>query len=219
MIDDDRGFTLLELLIAVAIMTIVAVPLSQSLSLGLNTWQKLHQEASSAEEVLLLRRQLLKWISHSYPADPLREGDDVEYPFVGQQNSMQFISTLNPNPQSDEYYKVNLATSEGNFSVTIVPDHGGVEDSESENSKLFAVMIENVESVEFRYFQKQTLGGVWLENWQNQLSLPAAVKIRMQAIDNAFLWPELIVPIAVDEWSHCAFDAVTQACFSGGSAG
>lgn len=213
---NDEGYTLLELLVALAIMAMISVPLAQSMSFGLRVWGQLHSDVSENEKVLLARRQISEWLSGSYAADPLRLQTGVSYPFSGTAGTVIFLAPISPDPRSDSILRVKLElTAEGEMVASIAPDHMQTEEEDARSTQL----LSGVKSIEFSFLRDQSPGGVWISAWQDQVSPPNAVRLKLEFNDSSQIWPELIVPLGVDEWAHCSFDVVTKSCFSGADAG
>ena len=212
----DEGYTLLEMLVAIAVMALASVPLAQSMSSGLSNWERLHSKAADIEEALIVRQQLVRWIKYAYAADPLRKGATIEYPFSGTATQLTFLTSINPDPRSDELLSVELGrTDDSELYVSISPDHS----SGMDVSPRQAFLLNDVISIEFSYFDKRPFGGAWVDTWQSELTPPAAVRVRLERAGGAIPWTDLIIPTQIEEWAHCAFDAATQSCFSGADAG
>ncbi len=92
--NNQTGFTLLELLIAMALMSLVLVMLYGGLRLGMRSWDAGEQRAESVNEVRLIedfiRRQLRQSMT-VYREDP-EQGQAVV--FEGQADSLTFVAPL-----------------------------------------------------------------------------------------------------------------------------
>lgn len=208
----EDGFTLLEVLVAVALIALMAVPATETLRKGIDSWQKSHARVDESEYRLLTRRRLADWMRTAYPADPLRRGGVLEYPFEGSEDSVEFIGAINPNEWSDELYKVLLSVKEGVLVATIRSDY-----RPDAPVMVETPLIEGVTAASFSYLNSD-IGqpANWVSEWQGQLSPPRAVRLSLDLDDDSIFWPDLIMPLEVQQWAHCAYDPVALACRSGG---
>jgi type II secretion system protein J len=206
----DEGYSLLELLVAVAIMAMAAVPLTDGLLTGLRTWERTNIEVSEVERIVLARQRLRHWFSRSYLADVKRGGvEEAVYSFDGQQESVSFLTAISPDTRSDELYKVLISLAEsGELLATISADH------EQDVEGLTAVILSGVKKVDF-LFLDHAVPGQWEAVWVNQKDLPKAIRLRLEFSDNQMIWPDLVVPFYVNEWAHCGFDNTLETCLSG----
>ncbi len=93
----SRGFTLVELLVALSLMTLLATLVFTGLRLGTRAWEAVSLQAGEDTEALqvqsFMRRQLLQALEVQ-----LRDGDGNLRPgFKGEPNRLLFVSTL-PEP-------------------------------------------------------------------------------------------------------------------------
>ena len=213
-LDDDAGYTLLELLVAVAITALMAVPVAEGLRKGINSWNISHELADGSEENLLMRQRIATWVRAAYPADPLRHGSIIEPALTGQIDSLSFIGAVHPSGQSDDLYAVIISkNSDGNLVATLKSDidSGGPDFAE-------AVLLSGVDTVLFTYLQSpKGVTADWVATWIDRSVLPRAVKLSVSFTDNEVFWPDLVMPLDVKEWGHCAYDPVALACRSGGA--
>jgi len=210
----EDGFTLLELLVAIAILSLLAVPMVTSVQRGVAVWQTAHSDVSVSERVILRRNRVAGWLRAAYPFVPGRNAGAVEHPFEGNENSMSFLTPLHPDINNNTAYIARLELiddpdiEDANaklLSVSIAADHEQTV-SFGDNS----VLAQGIETAEFRYLDSGT--GDWLDTWQNKTNLPRAVKISVVFFDKKKVWPQLVVGLKTEEWAHCAYDDVSILC-------
>lgn len=208
----EKGYSLLEVLVAVAIMAMAAVPLSQSMSMGLSTWEKLHSRAEKKEHILRVRHQLSLWLTNTRAVDSRRNGSDIQYPFVGAATSMSFLTSMNPDPRADRLQQAWLSVSDDNaLMVSFAVDPAGSDATE----RTERILLTGVTNVNFKYFDE--LKG-WESRWEDKLELPKGIKIGLELDDERLNWPELIVSTQIDDWAFCFFESGVG-CVSGQDAG
>lgn len=215
---DERGYTLLELLVAIAIMAMASVPLAQSLSTGIRAWTQFHDVAAYQEKTLLVRERLAEWIRNAYIANPVRASDIPQQPFVGEPDNIRFIAPVAPDSRSDVLLRVHLyLTEEGQLTADVRQDQP--QDIGADEQMTSIVLLEAINDVQFDYFLKQGGTGNWQNSWiadslppQSLYAAPFAVKVRLISDHPGFRWPDLIVPVHTAGWSHCAFDSDSAKC-------
>ena len=197
----DEGYTLLELIIAVAIMALMAVPLAQGIELGLKRWGRQQVQISDFERVMMVRHRLGQWISAAYPFDIYRNDALGLLPLIGNSNQMAFVSAVGPDPRADILYRVILLLDDSKLEARIVPDHMSYFDNYPIEE---VVLIEGVSSVELAYLDTEadSVNLLWTDSWSRTV-FPAAVRMRVQFEDERRLWPDLIIPLVVRERSFC----------------
>lgn len=214
----DEGYTLLELLVAVAILSLMAVPMALSIQLGIHSWQTTHDAVSVQERDMLVRQTVANWLEAAYPFDANRKPGQRLFPFEGTPSSVNFASSINPDPRSDARYNVTLELAEDKLEAHIALDHLT---HFPDRSSTTVTLLEGVEDVVFSFLDGETdpSNPVWVSDWQSRFTLPRATRMHLSFSGADRVWPDLIVMPAISEWSHCAFDEVSRTCRSGEGAG
>lgn len=206
MVSRDDGYTLLEMVVATAIIALMAFPLSNAMQLGLGTWDRTTSKAADIEKLYQTRATLSRWMRSVYPADPRRKTSEAAYSFTGTSDTVEFLSPIHPDAQSNSLYAVRLFRSENSeFSVLSRADF-------KNGDGITEVWLSGVEDLSFMYMDAS---GDWLDVWPGSYDLPKAIKVNLSFENGALSWSELIVQIPVREWAHCAFDAASGSCRSG----
>lgn len=209
----DDGYTLLEVIVATAILAMMAFPLLDSVRTGLYSWHLSQDHVARTEAVHLARRRLAAWIQASYPADPDRVSNDLP-PMDGTRTRLIFLAPTHADTRSNDLQQVSLFITDDNYlAATLVPDFitkDGNCDSLAENICSQTPLIEGVSGIEFSY--RATKDSNWTDEWQDELKLPAAVRMRLTFIDTDQQWPDLIVRTKVQSWAYCSFDSDLLAC-------
>jgi len=173
----DRGMTLLEVLVALMVLSLTGLLLQQGLHFGTRAWDQTGRAAQDRIARAETARTLRALIEQAEPAGPAAPGEG----FGGAPNSLSFSyhgaarltagrSRLLRLYLSDERDELRLA----------IADPGG---DEAEDIAL----LDDVASLAFRYlvFDAPTDGNVWAENWSNSLDLPMLVELTLAFADGA----------------------------------
>ena len=204
----EAGYTLLELLVAIAVIALLALPLSRTVSFSLKAWRGAHGDVEAFEEFALVRARLRTWLMAAYFSDPARKAGEVFAPMSGTSSSLNFIAPISPDGRADDLYRVTLRFDQelNTLILSMVPDHF------PSSSRAESDLISDLSLAQFSYL---TAEGEWLDEWTAIYEMPEAVKITMQSLSGSA--SELIVPMLVEEWADCAFDSESevQNCLSG----
>jgi len=92
-ISNPQGFTLLELLITVTILTILVTVIFACLHMGMRAWEKGEDNAEKNQEMRILSDLIPQQIRSLYPYK-FRDGTMEFLAFRGNSDSIRFISTL-----------------------------------------------------------------------------------------------------------------------------
>lgn len=104
----EQGFTLFELLVSVAILSLLAVPIAGGINLGLKTWIDVHEDAEAQEKMFLTQERLSSWISNAYYLDVSRNGLQSEKMLVGNSDSIEFSTAIHPDPVLGNLYRTKF---------------------------------------------------------------------------------------------------------------
>ena len=187
----QRGFTLIEVLVALFISAIVAVMAYGGLSSALAQRETIQQNAERTKDMLqfwtLLERDVMQMV-----AKPIRDGYEQQQPaLVGGVANIDFLAFTrsgwyNPagNPRS-HLQRVNYTLQDGAIQRAMWADVDATSLSEAQT----AVVLEEVEEVFVRFLRvgqgsrDDGLGGEWLDEWALRDPdkwldvLPAAVEV------------------------------------------
>jgi len=197
-----RGFTLLEAMVAVAVLSLIVLSAFGALRLGARSWEAGLERTGATEHLRLLqdnvRRQLSQAIALRLdPADPRRIG------FEGSREGMRFVAPAPQQSAGAGLYDFELRAERTEHGVRLVlyyqahdPEAEGFEDSDQRRE---VVLADGLKEVTLDYFGalKQTDSPDWHDTWQDDAEqLPALVRVQAEAEDAARPWPELVVAIA-----------------------
>lgn len=189
-----RGFTLLELLIAMVLASLLAVLTYAGLQLGLRSWE-VSDRRLQAQEAQYLTQALLRRLLESPLQKALRDPEGVlQMGYWGQPDSVIFIARLPQVDRGQQLYWVQLAQPEVEGRLNprtwqlvfrYLPfDAFGSVDWPLLNEQLRTagrqeILIgELAEPLKFEYLEQ--LSGheaSWLSEWQQHEQLPALLRI------------------------------------------
>jgi general secretion pathway protein J len=211
----ERGFTLVEMLVAMTILGLISLSLLGSLRFGATAWQRSNGQGGSIEQTELAESVLRRALVSAYP---FLSGTDPTDPHILFEGTASQIIFLAPAPEA--LGGAGLAR----FTVAVEPTESGMrltiaavpELALADSATLSpGVLVEGLERAEFGYYGADEPGSdpTWHDSWSGRLSLPGMIRIRASFLPgDARHWAELTVApqIAVDE--GCVLDPLSHHC-------
>ncbi len=201
------GFTLLEMLVAVALLALIAMLLTGALGFGVRVWETA-ESVDERSRVAAVQRLLFQWLQEAEQTRMLgKDGEDLRGVFEGHASALRFMGVQQGIGLPGGYYLNELYLREEDTPALVLrrrlvqPDRSGLVEAAPEADDGEArVIVDKVAAVEIAYFGRETAASEpeWLDSWSGRLDLPLLVRIRLRfAQSDGRDWPELIVPMAL----------------------
>ncbi len=210
----EAGMTLIEMMVAMALLALLSMGLYGGLSLGTNAWRRGIAHNAGDDSVRFLQSFLRREIEQAYPAYLAQDAAHPQIDFSGGADQLEFLA---PAPEA------LIGGGDARLSLSTEPGIGGMQlilvarpEMADENASLAReTLLTGVRSVQFAYFGPDEAGGgaQWRENWAGRTTLPQLVRLRVAfPPDDPRIWPELVLAprIAVDV--SCIYDPLTRYC-------
>jgi len=198
------GFTLLELMLSLAILGIVLLIIFGALRIGTRAWEKGEKDVAVHQR----QRAVLSLLSQQIASACIYEikmGDDSFY-FKGSENTMEFVSRSPIVPGAltgvvFAKYTVQEGDAQGKKKLGLYEkDAGFLKEEDLESNEDFLTLISGLEALRFEYLNGGDDGvePQWQTVWDpsEKTGLPLAVKIVLKQ-DSETAPINLVVPI------HC----------------
>jgi len=200
-----RGFTLLELLVAVTLLGLLAVLLFGGLGLGVRAWEVGEQTADDHARLIAIQSFLRQRLSDA--RDVAARGTDAAesetIAFRGDAGTLEMVTVLPPDLAPGGLYSFAFASIEhpddpGRYDLVAswslfdpVAEAAG---EAPEPTK--TVLLEDIAGATFDYFGRpeSDADAQWLESWPRPDALPALIRLAVAFPDgDRRAWPDLVV--------------------------
>ena len=197
----SKGFTLIEVLIAMTLLSIMMVLLFTSLKICADSWEKGESKITDVNEIAVVynffQRDLsvAKPLWNDFPAE-----EEKTFSFQGGTQSLQFVSAFPASAGRSglQLFSLNLLEEDNEriINVTIVPFVPMTEGAKWHKEEV--TLIKHVSDFTLAYFGSAdgVSEGTWTEEWLNKEVLPRLVKINIK-LENGSYWPEMIIDLKV----------------------
>lgn len=167
----EKGFTLLEILIAMTILSLIAVIIGASLRLGIRAWERGEADIESSQNIRFFVERLSQQIKSAYPYQMQIDGEKA-IAFQGKSDSIFFVtSSVRDNEGGLKWFSYFVKDGSLTVQEGILPDKKVMEKI-SENGEVLDL---NISELKFGYFSSEKKE--WKESWDSKTELPGAVKI------------------------------------------
>ncbi|MEI6746016.1 MAG: prepilin-type N-terminal cleavage/methylation domain-containing protein [Methylococcaceae bacterium] len=209
----NAGFTLIEVLIAMTMLSLMVVLLFSSLTIGAKSWEQGEKKIADVNEIAVVQQFFNHHLAHATPQwndfDP--EKDRV-FSFQGKKKSLQFVAAFPASAERAGLQLFNLELQEKNkkrfVNISLTPFFPLSEGEEWFQDDI--ELVRNVQNFELSYFGLNDETGelVWQNEWLNKEQQPRLVKILLEFDDGRYL-PEMIVALNVDSsYSNADLESV-----------
>jgi general secretion pathway protein J len=175
------GFTLIELILAITILSMIALIIGSGFRLGIKAWEKGETEALETQRLRALSGLISQSVKSAYPYQ-MKIDEKRVIVFEGDANSILFVTSL-ADPSKGGFKWVRYSYNDGIFvfSEGILPDKDFMEKT-TENEE---VIDSNIGEIKFEYLP--SADDEWRDVWNLGDGLPVAVRVKI-----AYFQPFLI---------------------------
>ena len=220
-----RGFTLIEMLVALTLISLISVAMVQAFRFSQRSLLQAKRMDNDVRSVAVAQRFLRRVLEEAYPFEPAA-GAAAR----GLQGDGEHLAFTAPAPAADGAigllrYTLGLDKDGAQPNLMVQwqldrnGDAGGTEDQpRSENQPRSEVILAGVKSLEIAYLEPvdpRDPGATpeWRSSWTERQRMPALVRVHVEFDHpDRRRWPDLIVAPRVTDDANCVFDVVSQGC-------
>jgi general secretion pathway protein J len=210
----EAGFTLVELLAAIGLLSLVSVILLGGLHFGLKAWERGTTHTDRVDHVALVQGFLRRAIEDAYPYFTAATATRGQIEFEGSSSSLRLLATTSQALGSGGRSRLSLTVARGrqglDLVVTATPELANNADQVAKK-----ILLANVESVELAYFGRgqSDRETVWRDRWTGEARLPELVRIEVAfPPGDTRIWPRFVVAPRIGADVGCVYDPLTKRC-------
>lgn len=201
-INQPTGFTLIEVMLAMTLLSIMVTLLFASLQVCAESWNKGEAKIAEVNEKAVVYQFFKRQLPSIRPLwDDFSEQGNRKFSFEGTHNTLQFVSTFpsGAGRKGLQLFEIKYDyRDDGLIKVNLSPFYPlGGDQKEDE-----VILIEQVKSLKISYFQKGNINeeGEWESDWLNKEQLPSLIKIKIKLNNDSF-WPDMIFALKLSSAS------------------
>jgi general secretion pathway protein J len=213
---DQAGFSLVEVLVALVLLSLLSMVLFFSVRFGITAWRRGGERSDQIHTSMLVQDLLRRLIGQAYPLVLVEGAGSGRVDFAGTATSLDFLGPVPVALASGGRARFKLSIEgRGDHSDLVLTSRPELvaDDASAELSR--KTLLATIEAGEFAYFgvtQPQS-AALWHERWSGELSLPALVRLRLRfARSDPRLWPDLTIAPRISADVGCEYDPLTKLC-------
>jgi len=204
------GFTLVELLIAIALFGLILTGLYSGLRMATRASDAGEAHATDSDELRAVMGFLRFELGQVYPL-VFSDEDDQQVIFEGEPDRLMFVARLPQHRGVEGAYLISLVKDQDRLVLRYrltKADRAYLFESGDVGKEV--VLVPGVETVGFSYYGKRGRTARFYSRWDDPERLPKLLRLRIRPQGRGVHWPDLIVPIRA-EVQEDASELVLQA--------
>ncbi len=183
------GFTLLELVISITILTLVVLIIGSGFRLGMKAWDRGESETEWTQKFRVLSGLFSQQIKSVFPYSLEIDEDEEVVLFQGEADSIFFVTTLTES-FSGGFKWLRYSHQEGALLLKegLLPDKEVLDHITGDEE----VVDSSIEEMQFEYFSQDD--DEWKDSWELGEELPRAVRVKISYFDPFVIY----IPMASD---------------------
>jgi general secretion pathway protein J len=214
----QRGFTLIEMVVAMALLGTMMLLIYAGLSFGMRSWDAAETHGGRIADRRIAENFLRREIAETFPMrwkDPLV----LRVAFEGTPGAMRFVSTRAAGITVSGLSLVGLEVEQDSERRTrnLVMSRARADSEAQDFAPLQqgerTVLIEGVDAVGFAYYgaENDFTDPGWVDAWEYQGRIPQLVRLSIR-LDDGTLLPDMVVKVRLGEEAGCLENSFQRVC-------
>ena len=194
----NKGFTLLEVLIALVLFSFILIMVYSSLYTTGRTWRASEIQTQDNDDKRFILSFIRKRIEQLTPIIQAETDGNYRVIFRGGDSSVQFVSTLPMQRAGSGLFFVKFELHQDELVLKYLPL---TRDKTMFKEDIFIdadeiSLLKNIKEVDLDYFGQDdsNIAPAWRDDWYIKKRLPDLIRVRIDA-DSRAQWPELVISV------------------------
>lgn len=212
---DDDGFTLVEVLLALALASLLLVAVFDSARVTMEGWRSGMARAADLEEASIVRNIIRRMLSNSYPMYQKNGSDERWTAFDGSTGSVSFLAGSPAVLDDGGLYRMSIAVEQRDSRKDVILSSELELAREGFAKRETTTLLKGVEEFELAYFglSPSDHSQQWHGSWTKRNEMPTLVRVRWQyPPDDRRRSEELLVSPKIVADQSCVYDPVSRRC-------
>jgi general secretion pathway protein J len=211
----EAGFTLIEVLVALALFSLLSIALFGSMRYGIGAWTRTSTHVDQADHTMQVQAFLRHMIEDAYPLF-ISDGPTHKYvDFRGTGSSLNFLTSVPIALATGGRSRLTLSVAPFADHVDLVATSKHELASRDDSTLTKTTLLSDLQSAEFSYFGRATSDKVaeWHDHWTDAAILPQLLRLQIRyPAGDPRIWPELIIAPRITADVGCVHDPLTNGC-------
>jgi hypothetical protein len=207
----DGGFSLVEALASLVILSLIALMLISGVTSGRRVWERIDGRQSRGEELETAQNTLRERIEGAFPETRF-ESQPPYADFAGAPGSVVFLAAPARAERPAILRRYTLGVAPGGQLVLTSVAHIGDEQAAPEERQ---VLLSHVRQIDIAYFGPDRLDGEarWRRSWLHSPYPPQIVRIRLAfGPGDTRTWSDLLIHPRATVDTRCALNPLAHGC-------
>lgn len=193
-----RGFTLLELLVGIALFAMLSTLVLGGIRLGIRSWDAVAERSADSEQIRIVHQLLRRQLTGSLALAASSSGRWL-LQFEGDSKSLRFVTEFPTYVAGGGAQMVILAAENNGGTKRLLLRWWPLHAADGAAPQDEAVLLPDLSNVEIGYFGAVDQNALpqWRDHWSGMRHPPQLIKIRVTN-HAGISWPPLVVPLKVD---------------------
>jgi len=211
------GFTLIELVIALALLGGMLLLIYSGINFGLRSWDASDANGRRTADRRIAFNFLRREIGETFPMR-FKDSMQLKFAFEGKENSLRFVSSRPAGISASGLSLVGVQIEGGEDRKRNLVMRRAMPDDEAKTFNPLdkaeaTILFENVDSVTFQYYGNENdfTEASWVDAWDYPARMPTMIRMRIRTADGATL-PDMLVRVMLGEEAGCLESTFQRVC-------
>src|SRR5262249_23357287 len=212
---DEGGFTLAEMLVALALFALLATLLFSNVRFGVQAWAIGSARTEQIDQIGATHHLMRRIIANAYPLALRDDPTRVRIDFDDTKNAISLLAAAPVALRARGRFRFTISSeSRGDGIDLMMTALRDLAATHSRASPARTLLLADLAQVEFAYFGAPRPGQAaeWDDTWTDLAELPKLIRLRARFRDDVRQWPELIVAPRIVADVSCSYDPFTKRC-------